>query len=189
MTSVVIPLKRAMTSGTGPRRNKTKFTVQSAILKAMRKVRYVMNKDWQSGKNLFTKLIFGMILLRARKRPEILRTWLGHKAKNTVDEVTIEAEQGGRHTPGSWVREGLEHHIRHALEHLYHSKVNDGQAITREDLTHALTRVTMALHAWDNNGLMGDNGPEGLGYDTELVESDLGSKVLLIKEEADGQGS
>lgn len=91
--------------------------------------------------------------------PEQLRVYLCRWAQATVDRVMKEAESG-RHTPGTWVGEGDQHHVVHAVQHGldYLTSIGDQE----ESLTHMVTRSMMAL--WSlKHGELGDNGDEGVG--------------------------
>ena len=85
--------------------------------------------------------------------------------QKTTDEVASYAYNAvwdtmepTRHTPDSWTREGLEHHLIHAVEH-----IADYQAGDRSEphLEHALCRLAMAIWSAEN-GVLGNNGPEGI---------------------------
>jgi hypothetical protein len=78
---------------------------------------------------------------------------------NVEDSIRFtmrEAIEGNLHPIGSWRQEGDVHHIVHAHDHLEFP-----EAVTDEELAHALCRLAMAL--WSRrNGVLGDFGPDGV---------------------------
>lgn len=101
--------------------------------------------------------------------PTDLRHQAMDVARLNVQAVMIAAEAGGRHTPGSWTKEGTHHHIRHAIDHLdvvyailFGPTTDLSEADDMwEEIEHAHCRLTMALWC-KQHGLLGDNGEEGV---------------------------
>lgn len=81
---------------------------------------------------------------------------LADRTIEAIREVMMEAVRSGSHPLGSWVKEGDEHHIRHAKAYLY----GEYGVFTDEDLHHALCRLAMAVYC-RKQGVIGDFGPDG----------------------------
>ncbi len=96
-----------------------------------------------------------MTYLAEESRPQELIFDLADLAWMLVRD-TMQTAEAGEHTPGSWVKEGREHHMAHARDHLRYEPDSG-------DIAHAVTRLCMALWS-QRNGVPGDNGPEGKGY-------------------------
>ena len=96
----------------------------------------------------------------ARQREE-----LSDLAHDVVYSVMEEAELSGRHTLGSWVKEGLSHHMHHSSDHMqevFEREWDNPLDIPEEEFTHAICRLVMAYWSW-KQGILGDNGDEGNG--------------------------
>ena len=89
---------------------------------------------------------------------EYLRQYLPNLAASTIQLVMENAELYGGHAPGSWTKEGIEHHLAHAVDHIASHQAGDR---TESHLHHALCRIAMALWSYEN-GILGNNGPEGV---------------------------
>jgi hypothetical protein len=86
------------------------------------------------------------------------------EAMETILRTMHEAEEGGQHTPGAWMKEGALHHLRHALDHVeaaeWGAQEDTAAKMNWLDVEHALTRLAMALWCHKRN-LDGDYGTEG----------------------------
>jgi hypothetical protein len=82
-------------------------------------------------------------------------------ARDVIELTMARAVTSGKHVPHSWKLEGMDHHIRHADDHIddYWNSADDD--LTEEALEHALVRCVMALWSF-KNGIDGDNGPDGI---------------------------
>jgi hypothetical protein len=67
-------------------------------------------------------------------------------ASQTVSKVLKENADKGE--PGRWKGLSTQDHIHHAVVHLY-DRLDDKEAVVKEDVEHALTRLAMALALWE----------------------------------------
>lgn len=88
-----------------------------------------------------------------------LRADLYSIAEKIICDVTMNAEESGKHTPGSWTKEGMEHHLSRVVQHIADYMSGDR---SEEHLEHALCRMSMAVWSRSHN-LIGDYGNEGQG--------------------------
>jgi hypothetical protein len=83
-------------------------------------------------------------------------------ARDVIELTMARAVTSGRHVPDGWKLEGMDHHIRHADDHIDdYWRLAEGADDIEEALEHALVRCVMALWSF-KNGIDGDNGPDGI---------------------------
>lgn len=71
------------------------------------------------------------------------------------------------HEPGSWLTEGLEHHMQHAYDHVKEWLLEGND----EDLEHALCRMAMALYS--------------LHHKIHTAEIELDQTIVLVGSEGE----
>lgn len=105
--------------------------------------------------------------------PQLHQFQPAYTAAYIVTKVMEIAEGSGKHTPGSWQNEGMEHHLDHVDDHLdevtalietIHRDGTLADPHIREEFEHAICRLVMA-YCCAEAGVIEDYGPEGVNYD------------------------